>query len=53
MAHEDSLTGHYLSGRKKIPIPSLRRKGSGEFLTIKGARQNNLQDLTVEIPLAW
>ncbi len=51
ITHEGSLTGHYLSGRKKIPTPSLRRKGSGEFLTIKGARQNNLQDLTIEIPI--
>lgn len=51
MAHEDSLTGNYLSGRKKIPTPPLRRKGSGEFLVIKGARQNNLQDLTIEIPV--
>ena len=51
IAQEGSLTGHYLSGRKKISIPSLRRKGSGEFLTIKGARQNNLQDLTIEIPI--
>jgi excinuclease ABC subunit A len=51
MAQEQSLTAQYLSGRKKIPIPSLRRKGPGELLTIKGARQHNLQDLTVEIPI--
>jgi excinuclease ABC subunit A len=48
---EQSLTGQYLSGRKKIPIPAVRRQGSGEFLTLKGARQNNLQNLTVEVPV--
>jgi excinuclease ABC subunit A len=51
IAQEQSLTAQYLSGLKKIPIPSLRRRGSGEFLTIKGARQNNLQNVTVEIPI--
>ena len=51
MAQLHSLTGQYLSGRRKITIPALRRKGSGEFVILKGARQNNLQDITVEIPL--
>ncbi len=51
MAQPHSLTGQYLSGRRKITIPALRRKGSGEFVILKGARQNNLQDITVEIPL--
>jgi excinuclease ABC subunit A len=51
MAQPHSLTGQYLSGQRKIPIPSLRRKGSGEFIILKGARQNNLKDITVEIPV--
>jgi excinuclease ABC subunit A len=51
MAQPHSLTGQYLSGRRKITIPALRRKGSGEFVVLKGARQNNLQDITVEIPV--
>jgi excinuclease ABC subunit A len=51
MAQTHSLTAQYLSGRRKIPIPSLRRRGAGEFVTIQGARQNNLQDVTVEIPV--
>jgi excinuclease ABC subunit A len=48
---KNSLTGQYLSGRKKIPIPKTRRKGNGKTLAIKGARQNNLNNLNVEIPL--
>ncbi len=51
MRCEDSLTGAYLSGRKTIPVPETRRKGNGAYLTIKGARENNLKNLTVEIPL--
>lgn len=51
MTQEQSLTGQYLSGRRKIPVPSHRRLGTGEFLTLKGVRQNNLHDLTVDIPL--
>jgi len=46
-----SLTGQYFSGRKTIEIPGARRKGTGARLTIRGARENNLKDLTVEIPL--
>ncbi|HUI27061.1 MAG TPA: excinuclease ABC subunit UvrA, partial [Candidatus Kryptonia bacterium] len=46
-----SLTGQYLSGVKEIPVPSRRRKGSGWSLTVKGAKQNNLDNLTIEIPL--
>ncbi|MCK5806579.1 MAG: excinuclease ABC subunit UvrA, partial [Lentisphaeria bacterium] len=46
-----SLTGDYLSGRKAIPIPKKRSKGVGKKLVIKGARQNNLKNIDVEIPL--
>ncbi|NLE08016.1 MAG: excinuclease ABC subunit UvrA [Dehalococcoidales bacterium] len=48
---ETSLTGQYLSGRKTIPVPPERRSGSGEFITIKGARENNLKNIDVRIPL--
>ncbi len=48
---EESLTGQYLSGKKKIEIPEKRREGSGTFLKIKGATQNNLQNIDVDIPL--
>lgn len=50
MANENSVTGAYLSHRKEIPVPKERRKATG-FLTIKGARQNNLKNIDVEIPL--
>ncbi len=46
-----SITGQYLSGKKYIPIPKERRKGSGKFLTIKGAECNNLKKINVSIPL--
>ncbi len=48
---ENSITGAYLSGRKKIPVPESRRKGNGNFLQIKGACQNNLKNIDVKIPL--
>ncbi len=48
---EHSITGQYLSGRKKIEIPETRRKGNGSFLTIKGAKHNNLKNVTVKFPL--
>ncbi len=48
---ETSLTGKYLSGRLKIPIPPRRRKPAGKFLTLVGASENNLKDITVRIPL--
>ena len=48
---EDSLTGQYLSGRKKIPVPESHRKGSGKALKIIGAAENNLKNIDVEIPL--
>ena len=46
-----SVTGRYLSGKASIPVPAARRPGSGERLTIVGAREHNLRDLTVDIPL--
>ncbi|MEE8353410.1 MAG: excinuclease ABC subunit UvrA [Dehalococcoidales bacterium] len=51
MACEESITGQYLSGRRRIPLPETRREGSGEEIVIKGARQNNLKNLDVSIPL--
>ncbi|MBQ8965973.1 excinuclease ABC subunit UvrA [Ruminococcus sp.] len=50
-ACERSITGQYLSGKRKIPVPAERRKGSGKFLTVKGASQNNLKNVDVKIPL--
>ena len=47
----ESITSDYLSGRKKIPVPETRRKGNGKYLTVKGAAENNLKNLTVKIPL--
>lgn len=47
----NSVTGAYLSGRKKIPVPSVRRTGNGNFLTVIGAQEHNLKNITVEIPL--
>ena len=49
--NKKSLTGNYLSGRMRIPIPKKRRKGTGETLTIVGANENNLKNLDIEIPL--
>lgn len=46
-----SITGEYLSGKRKIEIPKSRRNGSGGFVTLKGARGNNLKNVTLEIPL--
>ena len=50
-ACERSVTGQYLSGKKKIPIPETRRQGNGKTLTVKGAAQNNLKNIDVSIPL--
>ncbi len=46
-----SLTGQYLSGKRYIAVPEARRKGSGKTLTVRGAAENNLRDIDVEIPL--
>ncbi|MGN0796783.1 MAG: excinuclease ABC subunit UvrA [Christensenellales bacterium] len=48
---KQSITGDYLSGRASIPVPEKRREGNGKFLTIKGARKNNLKNIDVSIPL--
>ncbi len=50
-ACERSITGQYLSGKKKIPVPQTRRPGNGKTLTVKGAAQNNLKNIDVSIPL--
>ena len=50
MKNENSVTGAYLSGRRKIPVPEVRKKPTG-FLTIKGASENNLKHIDVDIPL--
>jgi excinuclease ABC subunit A len=49
--HPVSLTGAYLSGRMFVPVPEKRRTGNGKYLVLKGARENNLKDITLDIPL--
>ncbi len=51
MACENSLTADYLTGRKKIPVPAHRRTGNGNYLKVIGAREHNLRDIDVSIPL--
>lgn len=51
LACEESLTADYLSGRRHIPMRAQRRKGTGKKITVHGARENNLQDITASIPL--
>ncbi len=51
MACENSITGQYLSGKRKIRVPAERRQGNGNFLTVKKARENNLKNVNVKIPL--
>lgn len=47
----NSITGKYLSGERKVPVPEKRRKGNGLFLEVKGAAENNLKNINVKIPL--
>ena len=51
MANPNSLTGQYLSGKKKIPVPETRRPGNGKSLKVIGAAENNLRHIDVEFPL--
>lgn len=51
MACENSITGQYLSGKRCIPVPTKRREGNGKKLTVFGAKENNLKNIDVEIPL--
>ena len=51
IACPESITGQYLSGAKRIPVPEKRRKGNGKFLRIHGAAENNLKNIDVSIPL--
>ena len=51
MENEDSLTGQYLTGKKKIEVPLKRRKGNKKFIEIMGAKENNLKNINVKIPL--
>ncbi len=51
IANKRSLTGDYLSGRKCIPVPEQRRQGTGQTVLVRGARENNLKDIDVAIPL--
>src|SRR3546814_10447608 len=51
IGNEASITGDYLAGRREVPVPIRRRKGSGKFLSVKGARANNLRDVDTKLPL--
>lgn len=49
--NENSLTGQYLTGAKKVELPEERRKGNGNFITVKGAKENNLKNVNAKFPL--
>ena len=51
MENDNSITGRYLSGKEKIEVPKVRRKGTGKFIEIKGASENNLKNIDVKFPL--
>ncbi|GAA0067136.1 MAG: excinuclease ABC subunit UvrA [Clostridium perfringens] len=51
MSNKNSLTGQYLTGSKKVELPEERRKGNGNFITVKGAKENNLKNVTAKFPL--
>ena len=51
MKCSDSITGQYLSGSRKIEVPKKRRKGNGKYITVKGAKENNLKNINVKFPL--
>lgn len=48
---KESITGQYLTGEKEVKVPEVRREGNGEFVTVVGAKENNLKNLTVKFPL--
>ncbi len=51
IACKDSITGKYLSGERKVPVPNIRRKGNGHVLSVLGAKENNLKNINVDFPL--
>ena len=51
LKNKDSITGQYLSGKRSIPVPGTRRPGNGNIVTVVGAEENNLKDVSVEFPL--